>query len=477
MLAAMFAVAAVAADNGLAKRNPKGLDLQLVQTPWKGDLDGMIKRQMIRALVVYSKTFYFVDRGTQHGASYDALRAFEDELNKKLKTKHLAVHVVFVPVHRDQLLPALREGRGDIAVASLTITPERQKLVDFSVPEGSGVSELAVTGPSSPDMHSTNDLAGQEVFIRKSSSYFESVTRLNRTLRKLGKPEVRIKPAPEQLEDEDLLEMVNAGLVPITIVDSYEAKFWAQILNNTKVHEDFVVNSGRNIAWAFRQGSPKLKKSVDDFVKRHRVGTEFGNVTFQKYLKNTKWVTNATSADEMAKFQRMIELFKKYAAQYGFDWLMLEAQGYQESRLDQNVRSPSGAIGVMQVMPATGAALKVGDIRQVDANIHAGTKYMRKMLDTYFTDAKLDDLNRHLFAFAAYNAGPTRIVELRKQAAKRGLDPNVWFNNVEQIAAEKIGSETVTYVRNIYKYYIAYTLALEQGAERDRAREAVKGKI
>ncbi|HMJ49180.1 MAG TPA: transporter substrate-binding domain-containing protein, partial [Burkholderiales bacterium] len=213
----MFAVAAVAADNGLAKRNPKGLDLQLVQTPWKGDLDGMIKRRMIRALVVYSKTFYFVDRGTQHGASYDALRAFEDELNKKLKTKHLAVHVVFVPVHRDQLLPALREGRGDIAVASLTITPERQKLVDFSVPEGSGVSELAVTGPSSPDMHSTNDLAGQEVFIRKSSSYFESVTRLNRTLRKLGKPEVRIKPAPEQLEDEDLLEMVNAGLVPITI--------------------------------------------------------------------------------------------------------------------------------------------------------------------------------------------------------------------------------------------------------------------
>ncbi|HMK14016.1 MAG TPA: transglycosylase SLT domain-containing protein, partial [Burkholderiales bacterium] len=246
---------------------------------------------------------------------------------------------------------------------------------------------------------------------------------------------------------------------------------------NTKVHEDFAVNSGRNIAWAFRQSSPKLKKSVDDFVKRHRVGTEFGNVTFQKYLKNTKWVTNATSADEMAKFQRMIELFKKYAAQYGFDWLMLEAQGYQESRLDQNVRSPSGAIGVMQVMPATGAALKVGDIRQVDANIHAGTKYMRKMLDTYFTDAKLDDLNRHLFAFAAYNAGPTRIVELRKQAAKRGLDPNVWFNNVEQIAAEKIGSETVTYVRNIYKYYIAYTLALEQGAERDRAREAVKGKI
>jgi membrane-bound lytic murein transglycosylase MltF len=436
----------------------------------------MIKRRMIRALVVYSKTFYFVDRGTQHGASYDMLRAFEHELNKKLKTRHLGVHVVFVPVRRDQLLPALRDGRGDIAVASLTITPERQKLVDFSVPEESDVSEMVITGPVVPEIHSTDDLAGQEVFVRKSSSYYESLTRLNQKLRKAGKPEVMIRLAPEQLEDEDLLEMVNAGIVPITIVDSYEAKFWVQIFKNISVHEDIAVNSGRDIAWAFRKDSSKLKKAVDDFVKHHRLGTQFGNVTFQKYFINTKWVTNATSAGEITKFQRMVELFKKYAAQYGFDWLMLEAQGYQESRLDQNVRSPAGAIGVMQVMPATGAALKVGDITQTDANIHAGTKYMRQMLDTYFTDAKLDDLNRHLFAFAAYNAGPTRIVELRKEAAKRGLDPNVWFNNVEQIAAEKIGSETVTYVRNIYKYYIAYTLALKQSAERERALETVKGR-
>jgi membrane-bound lytic murein transglycosylase MltF len=474
MLAVMIAVAAVAADTGSAKRSPKALNLQLVQAPWKGDLDGMIKRRMIRALVVYSKTFYFVDKGTQRGVSYDMLRAFEHDLNKKLKTRHLVVHVVFVPVRRDQLLPALRDGRGDIAVSSLTITPERQKLVDFSVPEESDVSELVITGPGAPEIHSTDDLAGKEVFVRKSSSYYESLTRLNQKLRNSGKPYVMIRLAPEQLEDEDLLEMVNAGIVPIIVVDSYEAKFWAQIFKNINVHEDIAVNSGRDIAWAFRKDSPKLKGTVDDFVKRHRLGTQFGNMTFQKYLNNTKWVTNATSADEIAKFQRMVELFKKYAAQYGFDWLMLEAQGYQESRLDQNVRSPAGAIGVMQVMPATGAALKVGDIRQVDANIHAGTKYMRKMLDTYFSDAKLDHFNRHLFAFAAYNAGPTRIVELRKEAAKRGLDPNVWFNNVEQIAAEKIGRETVTYVRNIYKYYIAYTLALEQSAERERARETVK---
>jgi len=476
MLAAMFTVAAVAADTGSAKQKPKGLDLGLINTPWSGDLDGMIKRRMIRALVVYSKTFYFVDKGTQRGASYEALHAFENDLNKKLKTSHLRVSVVFVPVRRDQLFPALRDGRGDIAAANITVTPERQKLVDFSAPVWNGVSEVVVTGPGAPDIRSTDDLSGKEIFVRKSSSYFESLTRLNEALRKAGKPEVKLKLAPEQLEDEDLLEMVNAGLVPVIVVDNHKAKFWAQIFKSIKVHEDVAVSSGGDIAWAFRKGSPKLKETVDDFVKRHRIGTQFGNITLQKYLKNTKWVTNSTSAEEMEKFQRTVELFKKYAAQYGFDWLMLAAQGYQESRLDQNVKSPVGAVGVMQVMPATGASLKVGDIRQVDANIHAGTKYMRHMLDTYFSDAQLDDLNRNLFAFAAYNAGPARIAKLRKEAAKRGLDPNVWFDNVERIAAEKIGRETVTYVSNIYKYYVAYTLVLEQSAERERARETIKGK-
>ena len=476
IMAVMFAIAPVAADTGPAKKNLTRLDLRLVNTPWTGDLDGMVKRRVIRALVVYSKTFYFIDKGTQRGTSYDTLRAFEDDLNKKLKTRHLRVQVIFIPMRRDQLLPALSDGRGDIAAANLTITPERQKLADFSAPLATGVSEVIISGPGAPNIRSIEDLSGKEIFVRNSSSYFESLTRLNQALRKAGKPEVKLKPAPEQLEDEDLLEMVNAGLVPIIIVDNHKAKFWAQIFKNIKVHEDIAVNSGGDIAWAFRQGSPKLKEAVDDFIKRNRVGTQFGNVTIQKYLKNTKWVANATSAEEMAKFQRMVELFKKYAQQYNFDWLMLAAQGYQESRLDQNVKSPVGAVGVMQVMPATGASLKVGDITQTDANIHAGTKYMRQVLDTYFSDAQLDDLNRNLFAFAAYNAGPARIAGLRKVAAKRGLNPNVWFDNVERVAAEKIGRETVTYVSNIYKYYIAYTLALEQRAERERARETVKGK-
>ena len=451
--------------------------LRHVEQKWRGDLDGMIERRMIRALVVYSKTFYFIDRGAPHGTSYDTLTAFETYLNRKLKRRHLRVHVVFIPVSRDQLLPALLQGRGDIAAANLTITPARKALVDFSNPFWSGISELLVTGPSARRIRSVEDLSGRKILVRGSSSYYEHLLRLNQRLKREGKPRVRIELAPEHLEDEDLLEMVNGGLIPYIIVDSHKAKFWAKIFKHIRVREDIAVNRGGKIAWAFRHRSPELKAAVDGFVRHARKGTLFGNTTFAKYLENTKWVHNATSKDQMARFERTVALFKKYAKRYDFDWLMLAAQGYQESRLNQNRRSPSGAIGVMQVMPSTGRAMNVGDIRKLEPNIHAGVKYMRSMLNRYFDGAKLDPLNRNLFAFAAYNAGPSRISALRRLAARRGLDPNVWFGNVERVVAEKIGRETVQYVSNIYKYYVAYRLARDEREQRERAREKLRKKF
>ncbi len=128
----------------------------------------------------------------------------------------------------------------------------------------------------------------------------------------------------------------------------------------------------------------------------------------------------------------------------------------------------------MQVMPATGSELKVGDIRQIEPNIHAGVKYIRFMMDQFYANEPMDKLNKGLFTFASYNAGPGRMAQLRKEAAKRGLDPNIWFNNVEVVASEKIGRETVQYVSNIYKYYLAYQMIVEQRAEREKAKESVK---
>jgi membrane-bound lytic murein transglycosylase MltF len=449
------------------------MGLALPTEKWTGDLDGMIERRMIRVLVVYSKTFYFIEKGAQRGVTYDTFHAFEEGLNKKLRTKHLRVNVVFIPTSRDELLSGLVAGRGDIAAANLTITPERQKMADFASPILRDVKEIVVTGAGSPEIKTIDDLAGKEVFVRRSSSYYESLVALNQRFRKEGKPKVTLVPAPEDLEDEDLLEMQSAGLIPVLVVDSHKAEFWKQIFPRLVLHPEVAVRTEGEIAWAIRKNSPKLKAELDAFSAAHGKGTAFGNEIFRRYLKSTRYVKNATAEAELKKFRELIAYFRKYGDKYGMDWMLMAAQGYQESRLDQNVRSPVGAIGVMQVMPATGKELHVGDITQVDPNIHAGVKYVRFMIDQYYKNEPMDDLNKGLFAFASYNAGAGRIQQLRKEAATRGLDPNVWFHNVERIAAEKIGRETVTYVSNIYKYYIAYSLVQKEYIERQQARKAV----
>ena len=447
----------------------------LENKPWIGDFNEMAKQRQIRVLVAFSKTFYFLDRGRQRGISYDLLQEFEKYVNKKLKTKTLKINVVFIPVQRDELIPGIVKGLGDIAVANLTITPGRLKYVDFSNPMLTGVKELLVTGPAAPAVTTVDDLAGQEIHVRKSSSYYESLVRLNETFIKSGKSQMKMVLAEETFEDEDLLEMVNAGLIPMIVMDNHKAQFWTQIFDKIKVHTDIAVRTGGEIAWAFRKNSPQLKAVINEFVKGHKKGSLIGNMLFKRYLKNTKYVRNSLSKQELKKFEAMVRLFQKYAKQYEFDYLMMAAQAYQESGLDQSKKSPAGAIGVMQLLPSTAADRNVNitEIQKLEHNIHAGTKYMRFIVNHYYKDEPIDEVNKMLFAFASYNAGPAKVSKLRKKTAAMGLNANIWFHNVELAAAKVIGRETVQYVSNIYKYYLAYRMVAKQ---RERKQELLEGK-
>lgn len=440
----------------------------ITSVPWTGDLDGMIRRREIRVLTTYSKTLYFLDHGTQRGVVYDVFRLFDEDLNKKLKNKHVRVHVIIVPVARNELIPALLEGRGDIAMANLTITPERQDKVDFSDPVGRNISEIVVTGINEPPLTSPQDLAGREVYIRQSSSFFESINKLNKELSQAGKQPVKIRLAPEELEVEDILEMVNAGVVPATISDSHIANLWKQVFPKISLYPQATVRTEGQTGWMFRKESPLLKKEINEFLARYPEGSQRRNQILVSYFKHTKFIKEATSKEELDKFYRTIEFFRQYSDQYDMEYLLMVAQGYQESRLNQKAISPMGAIGVMQVTPNTGKSMGVGDIQNMGSNIHAGVKYIRFMMNQYYADEPMTPLNKGLFTFAAYNAGPGRIAQLRREAARRGLNPNVWFNNVELVAAEKIGRETVQYVSNIYKYYLAYKLITEEKENRQK---------
>ncbi len=431
---------------------------------WTGDLDGMKKRRLIRILVPYSKTIFFLDRGRQYGTAVELGHALGKWLNEGNKKETERIRIAFVVKPRDELLPALDQGLGDIVAANLTVTPERQGIVDFTLPLLIGVKEVLVTGPAAPAVKSMRDLVGQEIRVRTSSSYRENLQATNVALKAAGAGEIVIKPIDEHLEDEDLLEMVNAGLLPWCVVDNHKAEIWARVFPQIRIHPDIAFSGEGAIAWAVRKNTPLLKEALDEFVKNHKAGTTFGNILRKRYFKDDQMLRRAYDPPQAAKFRQLVDLFRKHGATYTLDYILLAAQGYQESQLDQSRRSPRGAVGVMQLMPATAAdkSVAIAEIStSEDRNIEAGSKYLRHIIDTYLDEPALDQQNQFLLALAAYNAGPGNLRKFRKKAVELELNPNLWFDNVENGAAEIVGRETVQYVSNIYMYYVAYTLLLE----------------
>ncbi len=428
---------------------------------WTGDLDGMEERRLVRIIVPFSKTIYFIDRGQEFGTAVEFGKALEDYLNKGRKKQIEKIRVAFVPTARDGLIAALNEGRGDIIAANLTVTPERLRQVDFTDPFAKGVREILVTGPTAPPVTSLDDLAGKEVRVRASSSYYEHLQKINTMRRDQGEAEILLRPIDENLEDEDLMEMVNAGLLAWCVVDDHKARIWADIFESITLHDDIAVAENSEIAWAIRKNSPELAAALNTFVKEHKVGTTFGNIIKKRYYQNDKMVRAAYAPTEIEKFRTLRSYFDKYGATYSFDALVLAAQGYQESHLDQSKKSPRGAVGIMQLLPSTAADKAVaitGIDRDAARNIEAGAKYLRYLATTYLNEPELDPINQALLALAAYNAGPGNLRRMRAQTVEIGLDPDKWFGNVENGAAQLIGRETVQYVSNIFKYYVAYTL-------------------
>ena len=461
--------------------SPAQAELELEEWPgterWTGDLDGMRERGVIRALVPYNRLFYFFAEGRPRGAAVESLAEFEKFVNRKLNPKDptgkSAIRVVLVPMTHQAIPRAIVEGRGDLAVANLSISPERLQIMDFSIPVYEEVTQIIVTGPASPRLNSLDDLSGQEIWAKASSTHHRNLRNLSDALVKRGKPPINLRDADENLEDDDILEMVAAGNYSTTAMDFYIADFWAQVLPGLKPRQDLVLSTGGRKGWAFRKNSPKLAAVVNEFVKGRRIGTLYGNMLAQRYLKDTQFVQSASSERERNRFWQLSALFKKYAGMYDLPWILIAAQAYQESQFDNTVRSSAGAVGVMQVRPSTAASppVSIKDISKLENNIHAGVRILKFIRDDDFKDDPMDPINKTLMSLAAYNAGPARISSCREAAAGMGLDPNIWFGNVEYAVAKVVGRETVRHVGNIYKYYVTFKVTAERMEQR---RQAVK---
>ena len=438
--------------------------LEHANEAWTGDLDGMTERGFVRILTVHNPLFFSFDGARKRGMVAELGKLFEDHLAGEIGRVRSPT-VVLIPVSRDELIPGLVTGRGDIVMGNLTITPERQKMVDFGPPIHSDVEELVVTGPAAPGVNTFDDLVETGLHVRRSSSYYEHLEALNVDRMAAGKEPIPIHEGDENLEDYDLLDMVNAGVLGAIVVDSHKVNFWEQVFDQIKVHRHLAVNSGSRIAWALRKDSPQLMASISAFADTVKKGSLLGNILIRRYLGNTRWLDNALSEENRRRYEEVTEIIKRYADRYDFDWLMIAAQAYQESRFDQDKRSAAGAMGVMQLMPQTAAddAVDIPDISSLENNIHAGIKYLHWLRETYFSDPQIAPLDQVLFSFAAYNAGPGNMNRARKRAQRLGYDSNRWFGNVEIGMFRAVSGEPASYVRNIYKYYVTY-----RGLERTR---------
>ena len=430
--------------------------------------------RVIRVLVHYSRSKFFVASGQPRGFEHDLMKEFEAFYNKGRKKREVRVPVVFIPVRFDELIPLLLEGKGDVAAGLLTMTGARAKQVTFTQPYLRNVAEVIVANAAALPVTALEDLSGRKVHVLRGSSLAASLRSINGRLAKERKPAVQAVEMPSSASTEDLLEMVNAGILEYTAADDHVAKLWAQVLPNLRI-EPFRLSEGNSIAWAVRRDNPRLLAALNKFIdqgKGHlpRRAAELHAL----YFRDVKALKNNLDPDVVGRKKALAPHFQAAGKRNEFDWLFIMAQGFQESTLDQRKRSAAGAVGVMQVLPSTAREMGYRDVASsAKSNIEAGAKYMRFLMERYFNEPDLTADARFDFALAAYNAGPTRIRQMRRIAAQRGLDPNLWFGNVERVVLEKIGEEPVRYVSNIHSYHLAYklsdTLDAEGGAIRKTA--------
>ncbi|WP_294946102.1 transporter substrate-binding domain-containing protein [Sulfurivirga sp.] len=429
--------------------------------PFQGDLPEMRQRRLIRVLISPSRTNFYFDGHKWRGLEYELLRRFEQFLNRGPRRKRYITHLVFMPVPFDAIIDGVRAGRGDIGAAGLTITPSRARLVDFTLPYLTGINEILVTGMLAEQPHRLEDLAGKKIVVVRGSSYATHLNVFNQALIYRGLPPMQIVLAEPELEAEDLLELLNEGLIDYTVVDSHLAHAWARVLNNIRPRDDFVFHYGGRIAWAVRKNNPKLKQALNRFIKAQaKPGSLLSNILFQRYFENARWLRNPIDRKTLRRFYCYQPRFEELADFFDLSWTLLAAVAYVESGLDPKKRSHAGAIGLMQVRRLIARKFGIRNLKDPFENMLAGASYLAWLRDNYFSSPVYSTDDRINFTLAAYNAGPTRIRQLQREAKKAGLNPFRWFFNVELIARKRIGRETVDYVSRVRKTQVAIRMLL-----------------
>jgi ABC-type amino acid transport substrate-binding protein len=405
-------------------------EFEAIWRPWRGDFDGMVERRVLRVLTPYGGYQFFYDAGRPRGATYEMLSRLEAYINEQLDRRHVRIYVVPIPVSRDQLIPGLVNGVGDLVATDLTVTPERRELVTFTRPLLTNIREVVVLGPTAPDIGTLDDLAGKEIFVRPTSSYAEHLREVSDNFAARGLAPPVVVPADEILEAEGLLDLLQGGVAGITIMDDYKAEFWASVMSSIDVRNDLVIAEGGSIAWAHRKEDTGLAALLDDFLRQYGKGSAFGNDVYRRYLKRPERVRCAGSPEAYAGILPIVNLLRRFGEEYAIDWLRLAAQGYQEA-----------------ARPALSASCRSNLPRRQTGMLASMMSPRRK---TIFTPAQNTCASSRIDTLAT----PRLMISIAGCLAWPLIMPGL------QRFARRIGRETVAYVSNIYRYFLGYRLSI-----------------
>lgn len=431
------------------------------------DLEKILEKRVLRVLVVYDGVnYYFVD-GHQSGLSVAMMAKFKSYIDEKyLQDSKIKLDIQYIPVPEDQVYSMLQKGVGDVVANFLIPRKKHIDNISFTDPLMDHISEVLVTNKNFPKIKNLKQLSGMTIYVKKSSKAIEILKSINLFFDNMHMKRVNIVKVDPVILDNELVEGVQNGIYPATILNSAKSKIWQWIFPNIVFHSEYPLSQDDTINWAVHSNNKELLETLNQFIALYNNKTPQGQKLQAIYLspqastvaKYDKSHNVDTMGLKFADFEKYKNLFQKYGERYDLDWRLLLCQAYQESSLKQNVRSERGAVGILQVSPTLAKQFHNGEYSfdSLEGNVQVGTMYLRYIIDSYFKDFYLDSYNQMAFALAAYNAGPGRIAFYRKEAAKRGLDGNVWFGNVEKIVAEKGLKETIIYVSNILKRYQAY---------------------
>ncbi|SDF39170.1 transglycosylase SLT domain-containing protein [Limimaricola pyoseonensis] len=463
------------AEEDAAARGDGEVLVDAILAPETGGLPQMRERGYLRMAVPPDPLMIAFDGENAVGVAMEIAREFELYLASLEDASNTPTVVVPTPMPRAEILPAVLGGRSDFTTLTATRAEETDGLA-YTRPLIEDVNDVPVLAPGLDGVESVDNLVGLPLYVAEGSRYAANLERLNAAREAEGRPALDVRLVDGRLDDYDLIELVEIGVIPATVVTDFKARFWSSAYPSVVIHEAVELTEDGRIAWAMRQANPELRRALEGFAEVAREGTLLGNVVLERYANSADWIENLGTDAAQLRIDEVEPVIEKYSEQYDFDPDLVLAQAYQESRLDQDARSHVGAVGVMQVMPTTAADPVVGipDVSSLDANVHAGLRYLRWLRDSFFDAPEIAPLDQTLLAFAAYNAGPGGVAKARRRAEAMGLDPDVWFENVEIAIQEAVSREPAIYVRNIFKYYVSYRLLADLEAEAAGLRERIE---